>query len=227
MNVVSREFLTLPRVTKNDRLLAAILRPRFLQCLLLLSLTATPYVEQSPSPQRTASISGTVLDINEGPVPGAQIALEPQAASVHQIATADTSGSFTFTNLPAGIFKVKITAPGLEPFESYEITLHDSEKFHLPRIALLIATEKVELNITVTEEQLAQEQVDAQIRQRVLGIFPNFYTSFIWNAAPLKPRQNFHLAFRSATDIDSFFNAGALAATIAALASFFCMSQPL
>jgi hypothetical protein len=212
MNVVSREFLTLRRVAKNNRPQPAVLRPRFLPCLLLLGLTPTPYAEQSPSPQRTASISGTVLNINEGPVPGAQIALEPQTGIAAQVATADTAGSFSFSNLPAGIFKVKITAPGLEPFESYEITVHDGEKYQLPRIALPIATEKVQLNVTVTEEQLAEEQVDAQIRQRVFGIFPNFYTSFIWNAAPLKPRQKFRLAFRSATDIDSFFNAGILAA---------------
>ncbi len=199
-------------VAKNNRPLPAVLRPRLLQCVLFLSVTTTPYAEQSSTPQRTASISGTVLDINEGPVPYAQIALEPQTGIATQVATADTTGSFTFTNLPAGIFKVKITAPGLEPFESYEITLHDGERYRFPKIALPIAVAKVELDVTVTEEQLAEEQVNAQIKQRIVGIFPNFYTSFIWNAAPLTPRQKFRLAFRSATDIDSFFNAGVLAA---------------
>jgi hypothetical protein len=174
-------------------------------------LPDAPHPQQF-DPQSTASITGTVLDINEGAVPNAQVALENPDGTSDRVETADTSGSFSFRNLPAGIFKVKITAPGLEPFESYEITLHDGERYQFPKIALPIAVAKVELNITVTEEQLAEEQVNAQIKQRIVGIFPNFYTSFIWNAAPLTPRQKFRLAFRSATDIDSFFNAGVLAA---------------
>ncbi len=164
-----------------------------------------------PQPQPTASISGTVLDINGGAVPKAQVALENPDSTIARAETTDTAGYFSFSTLPAGIFRVRITAPGLEPFESYEITLRDGEKYLFPRIALPIAVTKVELNVTVTEEQLAEEQVNAQIKQRIIGIFPNFYTSFIWNAAPLTPRQKFRLAFRSATDIDSFFNAGVLA----------------
>jgi hypothetical protein len=201
---------------------------------LLLLLSSTPYAQQtssptitesdlpnapdgespfpqSPDPQSTASISGTVLDINEGLVPSAQITLETQSGITEHVETADGVGFFSFKNLAAGAFKVRIIAPGLEPFESYEITLHAGERYQLPKIALPIAVAKVDLSVTVTEGQLAEEQVHAQLQQRVLGIFPNFYTSFIWNAAPLKPKQKFHLAFRAATDADSFLNAGLLA----------------
>jgi hypothetical protein len=198
--------------------------PRLILFVLCLGLSPTPYAQQSPgtataksdlsnapAPQSTSTISGVVLDINEDVVPNAHITLNAKSGSEEHTQTADSAGAFSFANLPAGSFKVRINAHGLEPFESYEITLRAGERYQLPKVALPIALAKVELNVTVTEQELAQEQVHAQLQQRVLGIFPNFYTSFIWNAAPLKPRQKFHLAFRAATDPISLLNPALLA----------------
>jgi hypothetical protein len=169
---------------------------------------------QSPSPQSTASISGYVFDINGGIVPSAKVTLVPlkdQSGIAEQVEKADDTGFFSFKNLPAGTFKIRIAALDFEPYESYEITLHPRENRQLPIIALPIATSTISIQVTVTEEQIAEEQVSAQIHQRVFGVFPNFYTSFIWNAAPLKPKQKFRLAFRSATDPVTFFTTGFLA----------------
>jgi Carboxypeptidase regulatory-like domain len=164
-----------------------------------------PAAGQSPDPQATAGISGTVFDINEAIVPGAQITLEPQSGVARRVETADAAAFFSFANLPAGKFKVRITARGLEAFESHEITLHAGEQYQFPKIALPVATANVDVTVTATEEEVAVEQVHDQIQQRVFAIFPNFYTSFVWNAAPLKPKQKFHLAFRAAIDPVTFF----------------------
>jgi Carboxypeptidase regulatory-like domain len=166
---------------------------------------------QPSDPQFTASISGYVFDINGGVVPSAKITLQSQSGMPDRVETADDTGFFHFKNLPAGSFKIRITALDLEPYESYEITIHARESRQLPIIALPIATSTVNIQVTITEEQIADEQVTAQIQQRVFGIFPNFYTSFIWNAAPLKPKQKFRLAFRSAVDPVTFFTTSTLA----------------
>jgi Carboxypeptidase regulatory-like domain len=165
---------------------------------------------QSLDSQSSASVSGIVLDINDGLVAGAKVMLETQSGQVERVTTADSAGLFSFNNLSAGTFKVRITAPGLQPFESYEITLHAGERYQLPEIALPIASASVSVTVTATEEEIAQAQVIAEIQQRVFGIFPNFYTSFIWDAAPLKPRQKFHLAFRTAVDPVTFLTTGML-----------------
>jgi Carboxypeptidase regulatory-like domain len=166
---------------------------------------------QSPSPQSTASLSGYVFDINGGIVPSAKVTVMDQSRLAERVETADDTGFFSFKNLPAGTYKIRITATDLEPYESYEITLHPRENRQLPIIALPIATSTENIQVTVTEEQIAEEQVSAQIQQRVFGVFPNFYTSFIWNAAPLKPKQKFRLAFRSAVDPVTFFTTSTLA----------------
>jgi hypothetical protein len=166
---------------------------------------------QSPIPQSTSSISGYVFDINGGIVPNAKVTLIDLSGVAERVETPDETGFFSFKNLPAGAFKIRITAQDLEPYESYEITLHPRENRQLPIVALPIATSNVAIQVTVTEEQIAEEQVSAQIHQRVFGIIPNFYTSFIWNAAPLKPKQKFRLAFRSAVDPVTFFTTSTLA----------------
>src|SRR5215467_6699257 len=58
------------------------------------------------------------------------------------------------------------------------------------------------------EHQRAQEELKKQTHQRILGIFPNFNTSFVQDAAKLTPRQKFQLAFRSVIDPVTFMVAG-------------------
>jgi hypothetical protein len=62
-----------------------------------------------------------------------------------------------------------------------------------------------------TLEDIAQAQVQAQEKQRVFGIVPNFYSSYIWNAAPMTSKQKFGLAVRSTTDPVAFLIAGGVA----------------
>jgi hypothetical protein len=166
---------------------------------------------QSSNRQSTATISGYVTDVNGGIVPTARITLQSQEGLPDRTEPADATGFFSFNNLPAGTFKIKVTATDLQPYESFEIPLRAGENRQLPIIALPIATSNVTVQVVVTQEQVANEQVTAQIQQRVFGIFPNFYTSFVWDAAPLNPKQKFRLAFRSATDPVTFFTTGFLA----------------
>ncbi len=166
-----------------------------------------------PPPQSTATaaISGTVRDINGGIVLEAKVTLESLAGQPERVETADSLGFFFFKNLPAGNYKIRITAQDFEPFESSEITVRTGENHPLPLIALPIASAKIAVTVTATQEEIAQAQVTGQLQQRVFGIIPNFYTSFVWNAEPLKPKQKFRLAFRSAVDPVTFFTPSTLA----------------
>ena len=46
----------------------------------------------------------------------------------------------------------------------------------------------------------SEQQLKAEEKQRILGVLPNFNTSFDKNAPPLKAGQKFRLAFRAAID---------------------------
>jgi hypothetical protein len=68
-----------------------------------------------------------------------------------------------------------------------------------------------EVHVTANQEEIAEEEVHLEESQRVLGIVPNFYSNYDWNAPPLSARQKFALAFRSEIDPMTFAGAAALA----------------
>jgi hypothetical protein len=165
--------------------------------------------DQLQEPQGTGSIAGLVMDINGGLVPGAKITLLEHGRTDERIVTSAIDGRFSFSDLAPGRFKLTITAPGLETFVSSEINLRSGEHHELPRIDLPIAATSTDVNVVVTQTELAEEQVKSELKQRAFGIFPNFYSSYIWDAAPLSSKQKFELATRSITDPVTFLLVGA------------------
>ena len=81
----------------------------------------------------------------------------------------------------------------------------------LPPTALGIVSTSTEVQVFASPNQVAQAQVHLAEKQRVLGIVPNFYSSYIWDAAPLTPKLRFDLAFRSVRDPVAFLLAGGVA----------------
>lgn len=64
---------------------------------------------------------------------------------------------------------------------------------------------------SLAQRELAQRQLLLEEHQRILGVVPNFNTSYIPNAAPLSPKQKFQLAIHGALDPFEFVAAGLLA----------------
>jgi hypothetical protein len=166
---------------------------------------------QSAAPQSSASISGTVLNPNGAAVPGAQVALADQNGAEQRVVLADDQGKFAFLNLPSSTFKITITAAGFKTFITDPIVLATSEKRDLPAVGLRVIAASQDVEVVASQEEVAQAQVKAAEKQRVLGIVPNFYSSYIWNAAPMNSKQKFGLALRSTTDPVEFMIAGGVA----------------
>jgi hypothetical protein len=64
----------------------------------------------------------------------------------------------------------------------------------------------------ISQQDRAAQQVKQQEHQRILGVVPNFNTSYVQDAAPLSRKQKFSLAFKSATDVGNILVAAADAA---------------
>ena len=156
----------------------------------------------------TAVVSGVVLDIRGAAVPGAKVTVSATAGGGEHVVETGSDGRFEFTGLKAERVTVTITAAGLETFVSNEIHLTPGEKYELPKIALPVAPENTSVNVTVTEDELATAEVKQQEKQRVLGVIPNFYTSYLWDAAPMRKKQKFHLMVKSALDPEVFVVTG-------------------
>jgi hypothetical protein len=124
--------------------------------------------------------------------------------------TAGDDGQFSFANIAPGPFHLTITSEGFSTQSSSGI-LHSGEVCIVPQIALVIATSITEVKVELSPIEMAQEQIKEQEKQRVLGFIPNFYVSYVPNAAPLSPKHKFGLAWKSAIDPVTFVAVGAVA----------------
>jgi hypothetical protein len=165
---------------------------------------------QLPDPPVSGSIHGTVVDPNGTAVAGARVKLAQQGQSAHPETQTGDDGQYSFANIAPGPFQLSIAAEGFATQTSAGV-LHSGENVGVPQITLALTTELTEVRVEFTPVELAQEQIRDEEKQRVLGFIPNFYVSYIPNAAPLNTRQKFELAWKSTVDPVTFLITGAVA----------------
>lgn len=153
--------------------------------------------------QGTASISGTVLDSTGAAIPGAQVVLVPKDAKGLQQVKSGANGEFIFTGVPAGTYQVTVEAIGFAPFKTEEFTVTEHQVYQLPSVSLSVAGQRTSVVVRPTEV-IAAEQIQREEKQRVLGIVPNFYVSYVPDAAPLTSKQKLSLSLHDAFDWSSF-----------------------
>ena len=157
--------------------------------------------------QPSGIISGTVVDRTGAGVASARIKITPADRTSTQETAADSSGTFFFANILPGPFELTITAPGFAE-QTYTGALHGGEALTIPPITLSLASVVTEVHVSPQEE--AKVELQAEEKQRVLGVIPNFYVTYVPDAAPLSSKQKFQLAWKSTIDPVTF---GVTAAT--------------
>jgi hypothetical protein len=170
-------------------------------------------------PQISGTVSGTVVDGTGAEIAGARVMLVGEGGSAIQGVASDQDGQFLFTNVAPGTFQLKISAAGFAP-QTFSGTLRPGEFRTVEPIALPVATAVTEVQVSDSPAEVAQEQIKAQEKQRVLGVIPNFYISYVPDAAPLNTKQKFELAWKTTIDPVSFALIGAVAGVQQANNSF-------
>jgi Carboxypeptidase regulatory-like domain len=155
--------------------------------------------QQAPLEEGSASVAGTVLDISGAAVPGAEVTLTHADGTESHTMVSESDGEFNFTKIPPGPYLVVVNAKGFAPFTSEEFVVAVQQTYEVPIISLSIATASIELTVRPTD-LIAAEQIRAQEKQRLMGVIPNFYTSYIYDAARLSWKQKFSLAARGTFD---------------------------
>ena len=162
---------------------------------------------QTSYAEGAAIISGTVLDGSGAAISGAQVSLTHRDGTQLRSQQARGNGEFVFTKLPAGSYLVIVNAKGFAPFTSKEFVVTSQQSYEIPNITLSVAMANTEVTVRPTEV-IAAEQIKAEEKQRVLGVIPNFYVSYVYNAAPMTTKQKFSLASRDTFDPISLLGVG-------------------
>lgn len=171
----------------------------------------------SPSPLKGAqqsangTISGTVLDANQDVVQGATVTLETTSGTPPRSVQSGSDGQFIFTLLPSDTYTITVNAPGMKPFSSAGITLHPSEAHIMTPISLAVSGGATSVTVNGSKQALSKQQEHIAVQQRVVGVIPNFYSAYDWNAPPMLSQQKMQLGLRSVLDPVSFLSVAGIA----------------
>lgn len=112
------------------------------------------------------TISGTVRDTRQEPLPGASVRLlsARDSSQVNGLVTS-AKGAFLFERIPEGTYLLKITSLGMKPYISTMLTVDPAHpRIALPVIILLPAADKQLREVTVTGKRpLVETELDKTI----------------------------------------------------------------
>jgi hypothetical protein len=171
----------------------------------------TDSVAQSSGKIANATVQGKVLDEAGGAIASAPVDLTLRTGESHVIKT-DSEGTYCFSALPAGEFTLTIEVPGFVSFRNPRILLTSSQNLQLPDITLHVAAVSSNTEVNASKREIAEAQMQSEVKQRLLGFLPNYYVVYFKDPIPLSAGQKMRLAFRQAIDPVNFGIAGAQAA---------------
>jgi len=170
------------------------------------------FLSEGPAPNTTgtdgsANVTGIVLDASGASVAGAEVNLMHEDGTELHTMLSGVNGEFTFTKIPSGPYLVTVNARDFAHFTSAEFVVMVEQTYDVPNVSLSVATANTEMTVH-PDEFIAAEQIKAAEKQRLVGIIPNFYTSYIYDAAPLTVKQKFLMAARGTFDPVSMLGVG-------------------
>lgn len=183
-------------------------------CQSVSSVGAEP-ASQPVTPQTQGSegsIHGVVAGKSGELYEGVHIALAANGAGAPASRTqnTDSEGVFNFENVPAGPFSLSFSSKGFTT-QTISGVLNAGENYDAETVVLEMAAATAEVQVTASQHDIQVEQLHEEEQQRVLGIIPNFYVSYVPDAAPLTVRQKFGLAWKSSVDPMTWVGTGAVA----------------
>jgi hypothetical protein len=181
-------------------------------CAVAQGVAAPAATDSNAALPATASVDGVVTSTDGAVYEGARVLLESSGSDAPAVTTqTDSNGTFSFANLAPGAFKLTVSAQGFQT-RSISGVLHAGEGFDAHTIALPVATATNEVRVSAESRvEIAQEQLNIEEKQRVLGVFPNFYVSYDQHGEPLTTRQKYQLAWRTSIDPVTWLMTGAIA----------------
>ncbi len=107
-----------------------------------------------------------------------------------------------------GSYTLRITASGFTPWEESATVAAAGEPLPAFAAVLEVAPLVSSIEVGLTQKERAVEQLKAEEKQKLLGVFPNYFVTYEPNAAPLNAAQKFDLGLKTMTNPMVFVSAG-------------------
>jgi hypothetical protein len=144
-----------------------------LSCLILM-LVCLAATSVAHAQIRSATITGTVTDVQKASVPGATVVITNEGTNVSEQLITNEAGLFTAPLLPAGTYSVTVTLAGFAPFKRTGIVLNATETVRVP-VELLIGGLEQTVDVTAQAPLLQTDRtsVSGAIGAEMIEALPN------------------------------------------------------
>jgi len=157
-------------------------------CVLGLLLVACLFVALPQTARAQAlygSIVGEVKDASGGSIPGASVTVANKGTNLSRQGVTDEAGRFSFNDLPAGAYNVKISQPGFKTFEQAEVTVSINR---VSRVDASLEVGGVGETITVDAEP---PKLQTETSEVAVGVVANDLQNL-----PVAPGRNYQQVYR-------------------------------
>lgn len=159
--------------------------------------SAQPAAAQTTAP---GTIGGVVTDSSGSVVVGALVTLETAPSTGKRTTVTDEAGSFHFAAVEPGNYTITIAADGFAPWIKATIVVRAGENPSPLSAALQVAPTTSKVDVGLPQHELAAQQLKAEEKQRLFGVFPHYFVTYEPNAAPLSAAQKFQLGWKTIFD---------------------------
>jgi Carboxypeptidase regulatory-like domain len=118
--------------------------------LSILFLTVIAITSSALAQVGTAALSGLVQDPTGAAVPGATVVLQNTQTSQQRTLRSNGAGSFTFSSVPNGDYKLTVTHTGFQSYTRTAIHLDPGDNISLTDVQLTVGSESQSVTVTET-----------------------------------------------------------------------------
>ena len=168
-----------------------------------------PILAFAQTSKTTGTIQGTVVDQTGGAVPGAHVRLTNTATNQERVSKTDPAGSFLFTGVPVGVYRLIVESPG---FARYQNNGVESSLGGITVVTSRLIPATVQQRVTVSEQgppiDVTQTTVATTVgpeRIEESPVVSRNYLNFVLLAPSLSPTNNTRAAASSSVLSDSGF----------------------
>jgi len=157
-------------------------------------------------------------------VVGALATLRDAASTGQRTTVSNESGSFHFGAVAPGNYTISIMADGFAPWTA-SVVVRAGENQPVTSAILQVASASTKVDVGLSPKELAVEQMKTKTKQRLFGVFPNYFVTYDPNAAPLNAAQKFQLGWKTIIDPATIFSSAAAAGIEQARNSYYQLVQ--
>jgi carboxypeptidase family protein len=151
-------------------------------------------------PEAPGTISGVATDSTGSVVVGALVTLGNTPSTDKRTTVTNETGSFHFSAVAPGNYTITVIADGFAVWTAASVVVRADENQPAVSAVLQVASASTKLDVGLSQKELAVEQLKTEEKQRLLGVFPNYFVTYDPNAAPLNAAQKLQLGWKTIVD---------------------------